>query len=198
MGTCAAVAGCPAGGKGKVTPLGSTVTVAAPATATPTPGAEKALPQQLPGGWRLSGGPADYGPSTITDALGDEAGRFRGIKSYASAEYTDLQKRVIAVEVFVLSSPEAAAGALALGKPGEGKAKAITGDDVDEAFQAGLRAEARRGAIVVRTRWFEEDDETLEDAAIDALRDVLGIAVAAFAAPAAPVASPMPSPVASP
>lgn len=176
MAACVAMAGCPPGGKGKITPLGSTVTVAAPATPTPTPGAEKALPQQLPGGWRLSGGPADYGPATITDALGDEAGRFRGIKSYASAEYTDLQKRVIAVEVFVLSSPDAAAGALEIGRPKDPKTKAITGDDVDEAFQSGLRAEARRGAIVVRARWFEEDDETLEDAAIDAMRDVLEIA----------------------
>ena len=177
--------------------LGSTVTVAAAPTPTPPPGAEKALTASLPGGWRLSGGPADYGPATITDALGEEAGRFRGIKSYASAEYTDLQKRVIALEVFALSSAEAAAGALAIGKPGD--AKPITGDDLDEAFRSGLRAEARKGAIVVRARWFEQDDETLEDAAIDAMRDVLTNAATLLAPPAAlPSPLPLPSPSPSP
>ena len=172
--------------------LGSTVTVASAPTPTPPPGAEKALPASLPGGWRLSGGPADYGPGTVTEALGEEAGRFRGIKSYASAEYTDLQKRVIAIEVFALSSPDAAAGALAIGKPAD--AKPITGDDVDEAFRSGLRAESRKGAIVVRARWFEEDDETLEDAALDAMRDVLALAVTALVPPPPPAPSPSPSP----
>src|SRR5207253_778047 len=70
-----------------VKPIGSRVDVLPAATPTPTPGAEKALGTALPGGWRLNGGPADFASDAAAKTLGDEAGRFRGLKSYATAEY---------------------------------------------------------------------------------------------------------------
>jgi hypothetical protein len=169
-----------------VKPIGSRVAPLPPPTPPPPPGAQHALPPSLPGGWRLSGGPADYTAATAVTALGEEAGRFRGLKSYATAEYANMGQRVISAEAFVLGSPESAAGALKIGRPAD--AKAITGNDLDEAFSAGLRAEARKGTLLVRVRWFEDKDESLADAAVEALRDVLaaGVAAGLSAPPVAP------------
>lgn len=188
------VAAC--GPKVEVKPIGTRVDPAPP-PATPRPaGAEKALPVELPGGWRLSGGPADYTADSAKEALGDEIGRFRGLKSYAAAEYANVGLRVISLEAFVLSSAEAAATALSVAKPAE--AKPIAGNDLDEAFTAGLRAEGRKGALVVRVRWFEAQDAPLADAAIDAMRDAIAVGVAAgiataSPAPGSPAASPTPA-----
>ena len=178
--------------------IGSRVDALPAATPTPLPGAEKSLGASLPGGWRLNGGPADFAPDAAAKTLGDEAGRFRGLKSYATAEYMNLGQRVISAEAFVLSSPESAAGALKLGRPAD--ARAITGDDVDEAFVSGLRAEGRRGAMLVRVRWFEDKDEQLADAAVDAMRDVLaaGAAAGLTASPAAGIPAASPTPAAQP
>ena len=188
------IAAC--GPKVEVKPIGTRVDPAPP-PATPRPaGAEKALPAELPGGWRLSGGPADYTADSAKEALGDEIGRFRGLKSYAAAEYTNLGMRVISVESFMMSTPEAAATALGVGRPAD--AKPLTGNDLDEAFVAGLRAESRKGALVVRVRWFEAQDEPLADAAQEAMRDALAAGVAAGIAtanpaPGSPAASPTPA-----
>jgi hypothetical protein len=164
-----------------------------PALPSPTPaiGADQALPAQLPGGWALSGGPADYDAKAAAAALGDEAGRFRGLESYAAAEYSNSAQRVIAVETFAMSSADSAANALGLGKPKE--ARALDGEDVDDGFIGGLRAEARRGAFLSRVRWFEADDPALEEAAIDALRDVISLGEKAGLS-----AKTTPTPVASP
>ncbi len=174
------------GPKIQVKPLGARVEPALPFPPPPAIAAQRALPPSLPGGWRLAGGPADYDASTASQALGDETARFRGLRSYASAEYANLAQRVIAAEAFVLGGPEAARGALSVGRPAE--AKALAGDDLDEGFVAGLRAEARKGALLVRVRWFEADDPSLADAAVDALHDVVGAGVSAGldAAPPAP------------
>lgn len=183
-------------------PLGSTVAPAPAATPSATPGAERALPPTLPGGWRLSGGPADYTPETAAGALGEEAGRFRTLKSYASAEYANHANRVIAVEVFEMGSTEAAANALAIGKPE--KADPLAGEEADEGFVTGLRAEARKGPVLVRVRWFEDDDVLLEDAAVEALKDVVeiawkeGLTTPKHPSAPSPAASPTASPAASP
>src|SRR3954470_16915684 len=73
--------------------IGSRVDSLPAATPTPTPGAEKALGTSLPGGWRLNGGPADFASDAAAKTLGDEAGRFRGLKSYATAEYMNNAQR---------------------------------------------------------------------------------------------------------
>ena len=157
-------------------PIGTRVDPAAPPSAPGPAGAEKALPPALPGGWRLSGGPADYTAATAADALGEEAGRFRGLVTYASAEYMNLGQRVISLEAFQMSSADAAAAALAAGTPKD--ATPLTGDDLDGGFTAGLRGEARKGALLVRVRWFEAQDVPLSEAAIDAMRDSLEAGVA--------------------
>lgn len=182
-----------------VKPIGTRVDPLPAATATPPPAANASLPISLPGGWRLAGGPADYDGTTAAAALGDEAGRFRGLRSYAVAEYMNLGKRVISAEAFILSSPESAAGAMKVGRPND--ARAIAGDDVDEAFEAGLRAESRKGSLFVRVRWFEDKDDQLADAAVEAMRDVLaaGVKAGLTASPAAgsPAVSPTPAAVPS-
>lgn len=162
---------------------------AAPPPATPAPAAaEKALPPALPGGWRLSGGPADYTAATASQPLGDELGRFRGLVSYAVAEYMNLGERVISLEAFQLNAPDAAAAALLVGRAET--AKPLEGNDLDGGFVSGLRAEARKGQLLVRVRWFEGDDLPLADAAIEAMRDALAAGVAAGIA--GPVATPAP------
>lgn len=177
------MAGC---GKGiEVKPIGTRVDPAPPPSAAGPAGAERALPPSLPGGWRLSGGPADYTAASAAEALGDEAGRFRGLVSYAAAEYMNLGQRVISMEAFQMSSPEAAAAALAAGAPKD--AKPLTGDDLDGGYAAGLRGEAHKGSLLVRVRWFEAQDIPLAEAAIDALRDALETGAAAgLSTPAAP------------
>ncbi len=183
----------------EVKPIGSRVDPLPTATPERAAGAEKTLPPALPGGWSLSGGPADYDAGAAATALGDEAGRFRGLESYAAAEYSNSAQRVIALEAFAMSSPESAANALAIGKP---KASSpLAGAGLDEGFAGGLRAEARKGAFLARVRWFEADDPALEEAALDALRDVValgdkaGLSVKPAPTPApAPDASPSPAP----
>ena len=191
------VAGC--GPVVHVKAIGSRVDPLPAPTAVPAAGAEAALPAQIPGGWRLSGGPADYTAASAGEALGEETGRFRGLKSYGAAEYANGGQRVIALEVFALSSLDAAAGAMKVGRPAD--AKPISGDDLDEAFRSGLRAEVRKGSVLVRVRWFEDKDESLADGAIAAARDVLAAALKAglSSSPAAgsPGASPTPSPLPS-
>jgi hypothetical protein len=180
------------GPKIEVKPIGTRVDPAPPPS-TPAPAAaEKALPPKLPGGWALSGGPADYDAKTAPQALGDEMGRFRGLVSYASAEYTNLAQRVISLESFQLASAEAAAGAMSVGRPET--AKAIEGNDLDGGFTAGLRAEARKGALLVRVKWFEGDDLPLADAAVEAMRDALEAGVASGLAGATPTPTPAPAP----
>lgn len=186
-----------------VKPIGTRVDALPPPTPTPAPGAEAALPPSLPGGWRLTGGPADYTAATLAQALGDEAGRFRGTKSYASAEYGNFAQRVITVEAFVMSSPDAAKAALEVGTPAD--AKPLTGDEIDAGYAAGLRALARRGSLLVRVHWYEEKDDALHDAAIDALMDVaalgekVGLTGTTAPTPApAPTASPAPTAPAAP
>lgn len=173
-------------------PIGTRVDPAPPPS-TPAPAAaEKALPPKLPGGWSLSGGPADYDAKTASAALGEEMGRFRGLVSYASAEYTNFAQRVISLEAFQLSSADAAAGALSVGRPEN--AKAIEGNDLDGGFSTGLRAEARKGALLVRVKWFEGDDLPLADAAIEAMRDAIEAGVGAgIAGGVAPPAAPSPA-----
>lgn len=171
-------------------PIGTRVDPAPPAAAAKPAGAEAALPPSLPGGWRLAGGPADYTAANASEALGDEAGRFRGLTSYASSEYMNLGQRVVSLEAFLLSSSEAAATALSVGRPPD--AAALSGDDLDEGFVSGLRAEARKGPLLVRVRWFEAQDVPLADAAVDAMRDALATGVAAGLA--GPVAAPATSP----
>lgn len=175
-------------------PIGTRVDPAPPPTAAATPAAEKALPPKLPGGWALSGGPADYDAKTASQALGEEMNRFRGLVSYASAEYTNLAQRVISLEAFQLSSAEAAGSALSLGRPET--AKPIEGNDLDGGFSAGLRAEGRKGALLVRVKWFDADDAPLADAAVEAMRDALESGVTAGISGAAP--SPTPAPVPAP
>jgi hypothetical protein len=178
------------GPKIAIKPIGTRVDALPPPTPPPPPGAEKALPPSLPGGWRLSGGPADYDAEKAAEPLKDEAGRFRGLKSYAAAEYASFGQQVISLEAFTMSSPDAAKIALGTGRPAD--AKAVTGDDVDEAFRAGQRAECRKGQLIVRVRWFDNDDPNLPDAALDAMRDALAAGVQAGIA--MPAASPVPSP----
>ena len=196
---CAAIAAC--GPAIRVKPIGSRVDALPPPTPTPPPGAERALPPALPGGWRLSGGPADYASGSLADALGDEAARFRGTKTYASAEYANFAQRVVQVEIFAMSSPDAAAAAVSVNKPAD--AKKLAGDDLDEGFTAGLRAFARKGALLVRVRWFEEKDDALADAAVDVMRDALargvqaGLAGAGVATVPPAAASPTASPAAA-
>lgn len=178
------------GPKIEVKPIGTRVDPAPPVSAPAPAAAEKALPPELPGGWRLSGGPADYTVATATAALGEEAGRFRGLTSYAVAEYMNLAQRVISIESFQMSSADAAGVALQLGRPET--AKSLDGNDIDGGFVHGLRAEARKGALLVRVRWFEGDDRPLADAAEDALRDALAAGVASGIAGAA-TTTPTPS-----
>lgn len=178
------------GPKIEVKPIGTRVDPAPPPS-TPAPAAaEKALPPTLPGGWRLSGGPADYTAATAGEALGDETGRFRGLTSYAVAEYMNLAQRVISLEAFQMATAEAAAAALQVGRPEA--AKSLDGNDIDGGFVHGTKAEARKGALLVRVRWFEGDDRPLADAAEDALRDSLAAGVASG------IAVPLPSPTPSP
>ena len=177
-----------------VTPIGTRVDPAPPPS-TPAPaGAEKALPPSLPGGWRLSGGPADYSAAAAAEALGDEMGRFRGLLTYASAEYMNLGQRVISLEAFQMASTDSAASAFLVGMP-KG-AKPLSGDDLDAGFTAGLRGEARKGALLVRVRWFESQDIPLAEAAVDALRDALeaGVGAGLAAPPATPTPAPSPAP----
>jgi len=182
------------GPKIEVKPIGTRVDPAPPPS-TPSPAAaEKALPPALPGGWKLSGGPADYTAATAAEPLGEEAGRFRGLTSYAVAEYMNLAQRVISLESFQMSSAEAAGAALAIGRPEA--AKSLDGNDIDGGFVHGLKAEARKGSLLVRVRWFEGDDRPLADAAEDALRDSLAAGVAGGIA-GVPAATPAASPAAT-
>lgn len=194
------LAGC--GPKVEVKPIGTRVDPASPPSTPAPPAAEKALPPTLPGGWRLSGGPADYDAAAAAEPLGEELGRFRGLVSYAVAEYMNLGQRVISIEAFQMNAPDAAGAALLVGRPET--ATPLTGNDLDAGFTSGLRAEAQKGALLVRVRWFEAEDVPLADAAIEAMRDALeagvnaGLAGPAATATPAPTATPTPAPAATP
>ena len=189
------------GPKLAVKPIGTRVDALPPPTPVTPPGAEQCFPPTLPGGWTLSGGPATWDGAHAAEALKDEAGRFRGLVSYASAEYSRYGQAVASFEAFQIAAPSTAAGDFATGKPAD--AKPITGDDVDEAWTGGgMRAEARKGTLLVRVRWFDAEDPNLPDAAVEAMRDALENGVkAGLAAPAAtpsPSPSPSPSPLPAP
>lgn len=194
-------AACPGAGL-TVKPIGTRVDALPPATPPAPPGAEQCFPAKLPGGWTLSGGPATWDGAHAPEALKDEAGRFRGLVSYASAEYSRYGQAVASFEAFQIAATSTAAGDFATGKPND--AKSITGDDVDEAWSAGMKAEARKGALIARVRWYDADDPNLPDAAVEAMRDALengvkaGLAVAAPLPGASPSPSPSPSPAPSP